>query len=126
MHKSQSPKSIVNHMDLYMTIMFGKSPLKRYQREMIAVVVSSANDCTYCLRHHGDALNHFWKDPSRVDTLSNDYTTVGLNATDIAICEYAKKLTLNASGLTEDDEVAALKHQFCEPNGSWPGGGTGR
>lgn len=40
-HKIQSlnPKSIVNHMDLYMTIMFGKSPLKRPQREMIAVVV---------------------------------------------------------------------------------------
>ena len=30
-HKIQSlnPESIVNHMDLYMTIMFGRSPLKR-------------------------------------------------------------------------------------------------
>ncbi len=115
-HKIQSlnPKSIVNHMDLYITIMFGKSPLKRYQREMIAVVVSSANQCSYCLRHHGDALNHFWKDPSRVDALSYDYTTTGLNAIDIAICEYAKKLTLNASGLNEDDKMAALKNHSLE------------
>jgi len=42
-HKIQSlnPESIVRHMDFYMTIMFGKSPLKRYQREMMAVVVST-------------------------------------------------------------------------------------
>lgn len=52
-HKVQSlnPKSIVNHMDLYMTIMFGRSPLKRLQREMIAVVVSIANNCEYCQEH---------------------------------------------------------------------------
>ena len=35
-HKIQSlnPQSIVNHMDLYQTVMFGQSPLKRVQREM--------------------------------------------------------------------------------------------
>ena len=50
-HKIQSlnPKSITGHMDLYMTIMFGKSPLKRVQREMMAVVVSKANECEYFL-----------------------------------------------------------------------------
>lgn len=33
-HKIQSlnPASIVNHMNLYMTIMFGQSPLKRVHR----------------------------------------------------------------------------------------------
>ncbi|MEM6726629.1 MAG: peroxidase, partial [Bacteroidota bacterium] len=45
-HKIQSlhPKSITAHMDLYMEIMFTKSPLRRYQREMIAVIVSVTND----------------------------------------------------------------------------------
>ncbi len=31
---SLNPPTIVTHMDLYMSIMFGKSPLRRYQREM--------------------------------------------------------------------------------------------
>ena len=46
-HKIQSlhPKSITAHMKLYMELMFAKSPLKRYQREMIAVVVSRNNNC---------------------------------------------------------------------------------
>jgi alkylhydroperoxidase family enzyme len=34
-------------MRLYGVSMFGDSPLSRAQREMIAVVVSQANDCHY-------------------------------------------------------------------------------
>jgi alkylhydroperoxidase family enzyme len=35
------------HYDLYRELMFGRSPLSRLQREMIAVVVSAKNDCHY-------------------------------------------------------------------------------
>lgn len=34
-------------MDLYRAIMFGPSPLGRVERELLAVVVSRANDCHY-------------------------------------------------------------------------------
>ncbi|MGM0392731.1 MAG: carboxymuconolactone decarboxylase family protein, partial [Bacteroidota bacterium] len=45
-HKMQSlrPESILKHME----IMFSRSPLSRAQREMIAVVVSMANNCSLC------------------------------------------------------------------------------
>ncbi|MCK4578603.1 MAG: carboxymuconolactone decarboxylase family protein [Candidatus Marinimicrobia bacterium] len=35
------------HYDLYVELMARKGPLSRIQREMIAVVVSAANDCHY-------------------------------------------------------------------------------
>jgi alkylhydroperoxidase family enzyme len=35
------------HVALYRTIMFGRSPLTRAEREAIAVAVSAANDCHY-------------------------------------------------------------------------------
>jgi alkylhydroperoxidase family enzyme len=35
------------HYDLYKELMYGKSPLSRIQREMIAVVVSAENRCRY-------------------------------------------------------------------------------
>lgn len=35
------------HYDLYVELMRGRGPLSRMQREMIAVVVSAANDCHY-------------------------------------------------------------------------------
>ena len=45
---SLSPDSLRAHVLLYKTLMYGKSPLKRPQREMIAVVASAANRCHYC------------------------------------------------------------------------------
>ena len=44
---SLNPESLRAHVLLYQTVMYGQSPLKRPQREMIAVVVSSANRCHY-------------------------------------------------------------------------------
>lgn len=34
-------------MDLYRTVMFGRSELSRAERELLAVVVSCTNDCHY-------------------------------------------------------------------------------
>lgn len=44
---SLSPPSMIAHRSLYRTLMFGPSPLKRYQREMIGVVVSGLAPCVY-------------------------------------------------------------------------------
>ena len=95
-HKIQSlnPQTIVNHMDLYMSIMFGRSPLKRYQREMLAVIVSASNKCPYCIVHHGEALKHFWKDQEKVDLLATNYEDLELSDLDKALCDYACKLTV--------------------------------
>lgn len=95
MIQSLNPKSIVNHMDLYLTIMFGKSPLKRVQREMMAVVVSKSNDCDYCQLHHAAAVQHYWKDELKTNLLKSDYTQVDLNEIDMTLCDFAKSLTEN-------------------------------
>ncbi len=44
---SLNPASIRGHLEMYRTVMRGRSPLSRTQREMIAVVVSSVNRCHY-------------------------------------------------------------------------------
>lgn len=44
---SLSPASMKGHRELYRILMYGDSPLSRAQREMIAVTVSSINDCFY-------------------------------------------------------------------------------
>jgi len=44
---SLNPRSMLDHRALYRTLMFGPSPLKRYQREMIGTVVSVLNACHY-------------------------------------------------------------------------------
>ena len=79
-HKIQSlnPNSIMNHMDLYLTLMYGQSPIKRALREMIAVVVSRANECEYCQVHHIEAVNHYWKDDAKAENFRKDYHSIEL------------------------------------------------
>ena len=56
---SLNPQAMGDHLDLYMTLMFGKSGLSRLEREAVAVVVSAANECEYCVNHHTEALRHY-------------------------------------------------------------------
>ena len=44
---SLNPKVLTASMGLYRAIMFGPSELSRVERELLAVVVSCANDCHY-------------------------------------------------------------------------------
>lgn len=45
--QSLNPPVLKSSMDLYRDAMFGDSELSRAQREMLATVVSRANDCHY-------------------------------------------------------------------------------
>lgn len=110
-HKIQSlnPESIRSHMDLYMTLMFKHSPLSRPQREMIAVVVSAVNGCEYCQLHHQEALNHYWKDRSKVEQLREDYTTLELEDKNRQLCQLAVSLTKNPDQIDESTDISPLK-----------------
>ena len=112
-HKIQSlnPESIVAHMDLYMKIMFGKSPLKRYQREMLGVIVSKNNGCDYCITHHAEAVNFYWKDDEKLAHFIADYKTVELNYADQILCEYALELTLRPQNFKDSTWADKLKLQ---------------
>jgi uncharacterized peroxidase-related enzyme len=110
-HKIQSlnPATIVHHMDLYMSIMYARSPLSRAQREMMAVVVSAANNCLYCQVHHKQAVQNYWKDEERVNELATDYTAIGLNEVDLILCDLAYFLTRMPSGEQVDQAISKLK-----------------
>jgi uncharacterized peroxidase-related enzyme len=72
-------------------------------REMIAVVVSAANGCLYCLVAHGAALREELGDPVLGERISYDWRRAGLDARRAAICAYAEKLTLRPRQVTRDD-----------------------
>lgn len=44
---SVHPKAMRRHYDLYVELMHRSGPVRRVQREMIAVAVSAANHCRY-------------------------------------------------------------------------------
>ncbi|MDX1516806.1 MAG: carboxymuconolactone decarboxylase family protein, partial [Woeseiaceae bacterium] len=68
---SLNAEAMADHLDLYMTVMFGKSGLSRAEREAIAVVVSANNDCAYCVNHHAEALRRYIDDEETIAMLSS-------------------------------------------------------
>ncbi|RLA64663.1 MAG: hypothetical protein DRQ88_10575 [Epsilonproteobacteria bacterium] len=54
------PQGVAGHFALYEKIMLEEDlPLSREIREFIAVEVSKANECPYCITHHSEAYKNF-------------------------------------------------------------------
>ena len=105
---SLDPTTMKNHLDIYVSIMFSKSTLSREERELIAVVVSALNNCTYCINHHAEALNAYWKDDSKINMLIHDYKSMEFPIRTLAILNYAEKLTITP-GLVNEFDVQNLR-----------------
>ena len=77
--------------------------LTRLEREMIAVVVSSANRCHYCLVAHGQAVRQLSGDPALGETLVTNYRAAPLDPRRQAMLDFAWKLTLAPDEIAEAD-----------------------
>lgn len=110
-HKIQSlrPESIIKHIDFYLEIMFSKSELSRAEREMMAVVVSSCNNCEYCQIHHAEALNHYWKSPEKVNQLKKNYLKTDISKKELVLCEFAAQVTLQSGEIAGYELTNSLK-----------------
>ncbi|MDJ0909256.1 MAG: peroxidase-related enzyme [Woeseiaceae bacterium] len=100
---SLHPEAMQDHLGLYMTIMFGKSGLSRAEREAIAVVVSSNNDCEYCVAHHLEALKRYIKDEETLSLLAAADGLETLEPRLSNIVRHAEKLTDVPGAMTESD-----------------------
>ncbi len=78
----------------YNTLMLGTSGLSKLEREMIAVVVSSANRCFYCLVAHGQAVRKLSGDPQLGEILVMNYRVAELSPRHRAMLDFAWKLTI--------------------------------
>ena len=97
-----------------------RTGLPAAEREMIAVVVSMANGCLYCLVAHGAALREAWGDPVMADRITLDWRrAAGLTGRQRAICALAEKLTRTPVECTEADlDDAALPRPVREDAGT--------
>jgi uncharacterized peroxidase-related enzyme len=110
------PKRLRNFIMFYNELMLGDSGLSKLEREMVAVVVSSANRCFYCLVAHGQAVRKLSNDPALGEMLVMNYRVATLSSRHRAMLDFAWDLTLDphmigaaqrdvlrAEGLTDED-----------------------
>jgi len=101
--QSLNPRALKAHMDLYYSTVYGKMALRRVDRELIAVVVSAVNKCPYCIQHHAEALNAYWKNPQRVAQAQEDFHDANLSDAQVVMCQFAENLTRSASSASEEE-----------------------
>lgn len=100
--------------------------LSKAEREMVSVAVSMENQCLYCLVAHGFAVRALLKDPVKGDRVTLDYRRAGLPERQVAMLDWAVKITrepvrceeadvegLRALGFADEDiwdvaEIAAM------------------
>ncbi|MFQ5950924.1 MAG: peroxidase-related enzyme [Candidatus Geothermarchaeales archaeon] len=99
---SLMPGVMRSHLELYLSILFGSSGLVRREREMVAVAVSQANGCSYCVDHHSEALARYVKDKGFIDALRSGLPRIK-SERDKAVLQFARKLTNSPGEMAEED-----------------------
>jgi uncharacterized peroxidase-related enzyme len=90
---SLRPRRLRNFMAMYNEIMLSESGLSKLEREMVAVVVSSANRCYYCLVAHGAAVRELSGDPELGEMMALNYRVAKLDARQRTMLDFTWKLT---------------------------------
>jgi uncharacterized peroxidase-related enzyme len=108
------PTHLMKWFAHYDDLMRGESPLTKAQREMIAVVVSAANRCNYCVVSHSAALRVEIGDPLLADLLATNYRHAPLEPRDRAMLDYAHRVTVASHEIEDDDLEELRRHGFSD------------
>ena len=93
--------------------MLADSGLTKLEREMIAVVVSSANRCFYCLVAHGAAVREMGS-PELGERLVLNWRTADLEPRTRAMLAFAEALTLQSHKTSEADRQTLRDAGFSD------------
>ncbi len=95
-------------------LMLADSGLSKLEREMIAVAVSAINQCHYCLTAHGAAVRQRGKDPIMGELIAQNWRAADLPPRQVAMMEFAVKLTEAPAKIVEADRAALRAAGFSD------------
>ena len=109
-------KKLRNFTNFYNQLMLDEEycNLTKLEREMIAVGVSSANNCYYCLVVHGQAVRELSNDPQLGEMLVMNYRVSNMDDRTCAMLDFAFKLTTKPEQINDFDREELLRVGFSE------------
>ncbi len=108
------PEKLRTFIKMYDQLMLAPSGLSKLGREMIAVAVSSANRCYYCLVAHGAAVRTLSGDPQLGEMMAFNYRVAPLDDRQRAMLDYAVLLTEAPHEVTPDDRQSLRDLGFSD------------
>ncbi|MBK8185340.1 MAG: peroxidase-related enzyme [Candidatus Competibacteraceae bacterium] len=95
-------------------LMEKESGLSKAEREMIVVATSNANQCHYCVIAHGAILRVRAKNPLIADQVAVNYRKGDLTPRQIAMLDFALKISQEAYLVNEADFQNLRAHGFTD------------
>lgn len=92
-------------IDMVDDLMLADSGISKLEREMIAVVVSSINQCHYCLTAHGAAVRQRAKEPVMGELIAHNWRAADLTAKQQTMLAFAEKLTEHPAKIDDADRA---------------------
>lgn len=108
------PVKLQAFIDMVDDLMLADSGISKLEREMIAVVVSAINHCHYCLTAHGAAVRQRSKDPVMGELMVQNYRAADLSEKQMAMLDFAVKLTEQPAKIVEADRAALRAVGFSD------------
>lgn len=88
------------------------SGLNKADMEMIVTATSGANNCQYCVVAHGAILRIRAKNPLIADQVAVNYRKADITPRQIAMLDFAMKISLDAKSISDSDFVKLKEHGF--------------
>jgi uncharacterized peroxidase-related enzyme len=88
--------------------------LTKAEREMIVVATSSLNRCQYCVVAHGAILRVRAKNPLLADQVATNYRKADITSRQLAMLDFAVKVSRHAEDIGEVDFEALRAHGFSD------------
>lgn len=108
------PEKLRVFSQYYNELMLGESGLSKLEREMIAVAVSSMNDCWYCQVAHGAAVRQYSGNPVLGDAIMINYRYADITPRQKAMLDFSEKLTKDSAQISEKDRQILRNHDLSE------------
>ena len=112
---SLRPDALEKYLAFKKTVFFGGTTLGRVREELLATVLSRVTRCSNCAVTHGEFLRQeLGCDHARVLEIARDYRSAGLDPADVAMLDFAVKVTEAADRITPEDVEGLRRAGFDE------------
>jgi len=111
---SLRPHTLTGHMSLYKNVLHhSDNTFENWFLELLGTYTSYINKCDYCFYHHFEGMKTFLNNDNKAEQLkaqiiSDSFTEI-LSKKELALINYAKKLTLTPSSF-QKEEITQLKN----------------
>ena len=111
---ARRPEEFRAFMSHHNALMDREGGLSKAEREMIVVATSGLNECMYCVVAHGAILRVRAKNPILADQLATNYRKADLTPRQLAMLDFAVKVSQRAQEVGEYDFAELARHGFDE------------